>query len=468
MINLPNKRIFVKNHQKNEDKGMLLNFSLENYRSFKERQYFSMEANATEAKPSNAVTLHLDSGEQLRLVKSAAIFGANASGKSNLIRAFYSLRRLLTAASDIEVTKPLSQYAPFLFDKRSAQAEVSFDLQFLHPDDKGLMQKFRYQLVFNAEGIHQEILSYYPKKREQNIFERPFEQKPEEELHKARLGKSFNYKTYELHKKIPFLSIFRKAENYHPLLSKVYAYFETWDIWNLSQTARVGLLRNTMLTELKKQENAAIQDKINRLIRAADTKIKTLKIADIDTRKIDFLERISDENIKEQLSQQLKHELYGVHEVFDSEGKVLDLHDLPFSEESTGTNALVALAYLIFKVLEQGGLLIFDELDTSLHPHISRILVQLFHAPELNPRHAQLIYTTHEVNILDRQMLRTDQVWFAEKDERGRTELYAMQDFEDLRSDTAFDKWYLAGRFGAVPQTPQDIVHSLLGNGKED
>jgi AAA15 family ATPase/GTPase len=111
---------------------------------------------------------------------------------------------------------------------------------------------------------------------------------------------------------------------------------------------------------------------------------------------------------------------------------------------------------LILKALEKGETIIFDELDTSLHPRLSRFLVKLFLNPLSNPNNAQLIFTAHETNLLDKDMLRSDQIWFAEKNERGETLIYSAQDFEGVREDIPFDKWYLAGKFGAIPDI-QDI-----------
>jgi hypothetical protein len=101
--------------------------------------------------------------------------------------------------------------------------------------------------------------------------------------------------------------------------------------------------------------------------------------------------------------------------------------------------------------LELGNTLIVDELDTSLHPFITKMIVMLFQSQTTNPKNAQLIFTTHDVSLLDRDLIRRDQVWIAEKSEKGSTELYSLQDF-DVREDTPFEKWYLAGKFGGLPQ----------------
>jgi AAA15 family ATPase/GTPase len=113
----------------------------------------------------------------------------------------------------------------------------------------------------------------------------------------------------------------------------------------------------------------------------------------------------------------------------------------------------------ILRTLEKGGLMIVDELDTSLHPFITKMIVMIFQSETTNPKNAQLIFTTHDVSLLDRDLIRRDQVWIAEKNEKGSTELYSLQDF-DVREDTPFEKWYLAGKFGGLPKIKS--IESLL------
>ena len=117
-----------------------------------------------------------------------------------------------------------------------------------------------------------------------------------------------------------------------------------------------------------------------------------------------------------------------------------------------GTQSLFVLGAKIIEALEDGSVLIIDELDTSLHSFITKMIVMLFQDPDINKNHAQLIFTTHDISLLDKDLIRKDQVWITEKSEKGETDLYSLQDFENLREDTSFDKWYLSGKFGGVPQ----------------
>ena len=121
---------------------------------------------------------------------------------------------------------------------------------------------------------------------------------------------------------------------------------------------------------------------------------------------------------------------------------------LPFSNESFGTNKLFALAGLIIKIMNQGGVIFFDELDSSLHPMLTKLLINFFHNNHKND--SQLIFTTHETFILNKEF-RSDQIWFTQKNDFGETELFSAQDFEGVREDIPFEKWYLGGKFGAIP-----------------
>jgi hypothetical protein len=125
------------------------------------------------------------------------------------------------------------------------------------------------------------------------------------------------------------------------------------------------------------------------------------------------------------------------------------------------------LGGLILKTLKTGGTIIFDELDTSLHPYVSRFLVLLFLDPMSNPHNAQLIFTTHEPTLMDRNLLRADQIWFADKSNPyGKTEIFSAQDFDGVREDIPFDKWYMAGKFGAIPQISE--INFISSHAKEE
>ncbi len=125
---------------------------------------------------------------------------------------------------------------------------------------------------------------------------------------------------------------------------------------------------------------------------------------------------------------------------------------LAFEQESAGTKVLFALGGAILKILETGGTIFFDELDNSLHPKLCKFLVRLFNNPVTNKKNAQLIFTTHEVTLLDKGIFRKDQIWITDKDKFGNTDLYSIKENSSLRDDMPFDKWYMNGKFGGQPK----------------
>jgi AAA15 family ATPase/GTPase len=141
----------------------------------------------------------------------------------------------------------------------------------------------------------------------------------------------------------------------------------------------------------------------------------------------------------------------GQHSFFNKKNLLHQEAGLSFDEESNGVKTLFSVGGRMLDALSKGETIFVDELETSLHPYLSKVLVSLFQNKRINKKNAQLIFTTHDTNLLDKTLFRKDQVWFAQKDEFGETDLYSLQDYSDVREDTPFDKWYLAGKFGGIP-----------------
>ncbi len=404
---------------------MIISFKVKNFRSIKEEQVFSMEAANTEARPENVRHIQLASGEKLRLLTSAAIFGANASGKSNVVNALGSLFLFLVQTDTIEIDKPIPSYDSFRLQSEMENAPTHFELVFTAEVQKEL-HKFKYTLAYNAEKIIEESLYYYPKKKAALVFMRNSQLlEKDENLHSVKLGDKFGVNLYEVHKKIPFLSIFKKAQNYHTFLSTI---FEGILSIPVSSMGHLSGLRSHTVDQLTSDKNRL--QKLNALLRLADIGFEGIKI---EGKKGD----------------KWQHRLYGVHKKLyaDGEGVIL----FPFSKESEGTKTLFDYGHAVILALDAGIPIIIDELENSLHPHLVLLILQMFQSEKYNPKGAQLIFSTHETEILHKGRLRSDQIWFTEKNANGETTLFSAQDFDDVREDIPFEKWYHAGRFGAVP-----------------
>ena len=441
---------------------MIVEFSVTNFRSIHQKQVFSMVASSAKSKPDNIFEHNISNGDTVTLTKAAVIYGANASGKSNMMRALWALRNLVTTSERIKINEPLSAYDPFLFDAVSVKEPTMFEIIFIAKNN----EKYRYSISFNAQEILKEELFSYPKIKKRELFTRPYEiLEKDNNIHIGRLGKELNHKKYEMHKKIPFLSLFGNANTYHKDISPVYTYFEGLGTWNVANFGSIDMLVSTIKSDIQKEENGWLKEKIEELVRACDTQIQGFQL-DKDSKILDLKQiEYVDKNDQRQYKIVKNEVLFATHFVYENSIKT-GTANLPFKEESLGTNRLFALGGLILKTLKTGGTIIFDELDTSLHPYVSRFLVLLFLDPMSNPHNAQLIFTTHEPTLMDRNLLRADQIWFADKNPYGKTEIFSAQDFDGVREDIPFDKWYMAGKFGAIPQISK--INFISSHAKEE
>ncbi len=421
---------------------MLLEFEIENFRSIKEKQIFSLVAESSKSKPDNVFEQTFFNGDSVRLLKAAVVYGANASGKSNLIKAFDVLRSFVL--TKLSVDKKIPFYAPFLFDETTSNAPTSFALTFIGPKN----HKFRYEVQFNGEEVLHEELNFYPKGQKRNLFKRPIEVKSEGRIHIAKLGQDLKNKELSLFRNQLVLSKFGVDEP-DELLSEVYLYFS--DGIFILEDSYTEILKNDVANWVNK--NIEQQMRMSKLIKVADTKIENISLKEKEIPKA-FVRLVEKLGRPIKIMKDSGYLIYGKHVVHNKSTSKNNKKTtfLPFEEESKGTNVLFALGGKILQTLEKGSILFVDEIDTSLHPKLAKFLVLLFQHPVSNPKNAQLIFTTHETTFLDKDLFRKDQIWFTEKNDFGETDLFSAQDFEDAREDTPFDKWYMAGKFGGIPQ----------------
>jgi len=421
---------------------MILEFSVENFRSIKSRQTFSMVAEPSKIKGDNVFEVSLPKGDSVRLLKTAVIYGANASGKSNLIKALGSLiqliRRRIAGAG-----RSVRGYDPFLFASETIAQPTSYEISFVF---EGV--KYKYKVVYNFSNILEEELIYFPKGQANRIFERLGED--DDLLHKIKLGKDFGNKEVDVFSNQLGINKFG-TDTPHELLTKIYVYFSSIEINNAVNGASDKMQMRRIAQRFSQPENQIYLNRLERLIRVADTKITSLDMLVVEEPVQRLVRNNTTGVIDRAFENRSSKQIYGVHQFYDH-GVAVDTKTLDFDEESDGTKALFWRGGLILEALEQGGILVFDELDNSLHPKLVKFLVKLFSHPMSNPKNAQLIFATHEVTLLDRDLFRTDQIWFAEKNQFGETELFSAQDFEGVREDVPFDKWYMAGKFGGLPK----------------
>jgi AAA15 family ATPase/GTPase len=430
--------IFADIQQKQREYCMLLEFSVSNYRSVKEEQTLSMIAESSQAKPDNITSLELSSGSNLSVLKSAVIYGANASGKSNVVKAFQACISLVKRSATNIVGDAITLYDPFLFDRNTASAPTEFKLLFIGKDTV----KYSYQFSYNKYEIVSETLDYYPKGQRANLFTRNNQEGETTRSHIITLSKNVMNQRIkkEVFKNQLYLSQFGSTI-VHEQLTDVYLFFKDIDVWNTQNPVYTESMQEKLIDELLEPQNEELRKRLTKLIRVSDTKIENVRIS----------KEIAPASLEKPVQTKIEYTLFGKHSFYDRDEKTGD-RELPFREESAGSNILFTIGGFILKKLNNGGILFIDELDNSLHPKLTRFLIKLFNNPVSNPVNAQLVCATHEVTLLDKEMFRMDQVWFTEKNRFGATELYSIKDFDGVREGIPFDKWYYNGKFGGEPK----------------
>jgi AAA15 family ATPase/GTPase len=420
---------------------MLLELKIKNYRSIKEEAVFSMIAESYRSKDMNVFTQAVANDDSVRLLKTAAVWGANASGKTNVIRAMLCLIQLLENPPEVE--KPIEQYDPFQFANDTEHQPVALFLSFIGPNQI----RFEYQIAFNKVSIVEETLSYYPNGKKKECFHRSLNKS--KKIDEGVMGSDWKKKTYNVYKNQLFLSQFGKniADE---TLGSVYSYLTGLRVVNTTDSNILQGVKRDVSKKLL--EKPVLLQRLNKLITQVDIRVEALEIKEIEKEAFQFSKELPSDLV-EKLFNQEKYQVFGKHKYYEN-GVFQRMESLHIAKESHGTQNLFALGGYLFDALDEGAVVFIDELDTSLHPFVAKLIIELFQNEQTNPHHAQLIFTTHDTSLLDETMLRRDQVWFTEKDAYGATELYSLQDIEGVREDSLFEKGYRAGKYKAIPKIP--------------
>ena len=406
---------------------MLIEFSVGNYRSFKDKVTFSMVAANLVSKDKS-----LDENnvfvidKELRLLKSAAIYGANASGKSNLAKALHFMKSFMVNSFKETQSTDKINVEPFRLSTETERKPSYFELVFLMSG-----KKYRYGFEVTQERVISEWLFYVPKVRETKLFERDID-------------------TIEVSKKYNADGI-QKRTRQNALFLSVSAQFNVdlaerlleWTTEKLNIIS--GLHEDNHHYTVECLVNNENRDDIIQLIKKLD-----LGIAEIQVVQKDFTEAIPDE-IRQLIAKQTSISIGTYHRKFDADGNYHSIEKFNLeTHESEGTQKVFALAGLLMNTLRKGKILIIDEFDARLHPLISLAIVRLFNSKETNPNNAQLIFMTHDTNLLDNKIFRRDQIWFTEKNKYAATDLYSLAEYK-IRNDASFESDYIKGRYGAIP-----------------
>lgn len=417
---------------------MLIEFSVTNYRSFKDPQTFSLtKASGKELENSNTFTANTPGKEEL--LRSTALYGPNAAGKSNLLRALYAMRQIVVSSASSKQRGDKLPVVPFKLDPETTNRPSEFEVIIV-------ADGIRYQYGFSADEkrIHEEWLMAFPKGRMQRWFNREWDkakQKYNWEMGSALQGQKLIWQKSTRENAL-FLStaVNLNSEQLQPIYD-----------WFRKKLRVVGASNWHLLTAMLCQQKDK-KEKVLDFLKAADLDIFDVEV---EMDKFDPKRHLADDlpdAVKEYIAKDMQNEdiiseIKTQHIRSDGEIVSFDLGD----DESDGTDRIFSFAGPWIESLEKGFVLIVDELHNSLHPKLVKFLVQLFHSDKTNKKNAQLIFTTHETSILNESKLfRRDQVWFCEKDNAKATQLFSLTDFS-ARKDENVERRYLSGRYGALP-----------------
>lgn len=416
---------------------MLVEFSVKNFKSFKDKVTFSMEAaTGTENEKNIISTPNINE----RILKSTAIYGANASGKTNLINAFTAAILMIRKSNNRQVGEKLTEMEPFAFDEKAKLEPCEFEFVFYAKE-----MKYIYGFIADKEKVYEEYLYQYFTAKPTRIFERT--NVNEYKFLQADEGKLNAIKTQNIDNKL-FLAT-ATTWNYDKTKEPY-----LWFAKNID-TYTGGMLLNDFVVESYNNKDGGEELKkfALKLLNEADIVIKDFSV-EIEERDVDsnMMILLKNFNIPSQILPQKQRnvKIRMTHEVINDNGNMKS-YELNFNNESSGTQILFSFAPILKDVFENGKILVIDEIERSLHPNLVEMIIKFFHNPQINKGNAQLIFNTHDTNLLSLDIFRRDQIWFAEKDpQKGATVLYPLDDFS-VRKNENIQKGYLNGRYGAIP-----------------
>jgi uncharacterized protein len=396
---------------------MLLEFTVGNFLSFKDKKTFSLEAGGIKTVlPDNVVQ-----NGKYKVLRSAAIYGANSSGKSNFVKALDFMVNTVKNSSKLNSIDKLGA-KPFLLNTETENQPCSFEILFTEGESR-----YRYGFELDNDKIHSEWLF---------ILE-------------ANSKKEVPYFVREL-EGIGVADVFEEAKGLESKTRDNGLFIPLVDQFNskVAKTVMYNISRIEVLSGIDHNSAIVMTDVLYKY--------------DVDKVLIEsFINKLNlgfdNFTVKDDSDMSFRKRIKTIHKKYNKKGEFVSNFEFDLNEqESSGTNKLFDLSGDIVFALMYGRVLIIDELDSKLHPILTQEIIKLFNNLETNPRNAQLIFATHDTNLLGANLFRRDQIWFTEKDEVEATDLYSLLEFKDsdgksVRNDRSFEADYIRGRYGAIP-----------------
>ncbi len=409
---------------------MLIQFRFKNFKSFRDDTILDLSATKITEHSDRVISVGYE-----KLLPTAAIFGANASGKSNVIDAFrYMMTYVMDSFSygddpdDKKAKNKKPKYTPFLFDSTSRNAESSFEVYFMDTEEHDY-KSYNYGFTLNQDGVIEEWLN--SKTKSARKYTQVFYRNGNELDLSGLPEKSQELIRISLNKEALIVSLGAKLRV--KKLKVVRDWFYNTNFANFGDPYENAYL-STLIPDGFVEEKS-VQDKVVTYFSSFDSSIIGFHV-----------EVINDED-----KGRRHYNIDTIHHMSDG-----GTTSIPLEEESGGTQKMFALYPALQDTLEYGGVLFVDELNARLHPLLVRNILITFLDPKINANHAQIVFTTHDAWQLSNDLLRRDEIWFTEKDASGVSTLYSLADFVDddgdkIRKDESYEKNYLLGKYGGIP-----------------
>lgn len=408
---------------------MLIRFSFKNFKSFKNENCLDMEATSLKEHEYNVAKT--DNGEYLKV---SAIYGANASGKTNVLQAFDYMKKRILVTDDSKKNSPIDEENIYSFMINNDP--IALEVEILAKNNK--IYKYGFEVLKDT------IISEWLFEKRVNKFYAIFER----ENNNVSMKPNKISDLVNIDERTLFLNIFSKIDRNNEDFSNVYDWFVNSMYLDLGNPNFERFINNRVSLKILSDEN--YKKELLKFIKTFDSGIEGIKTTP------DSIEAVKSNN--------------GIIDIeVIHRGENGELKALPFYLESNGTRKMFHLFDFFMDALKNGMVLFVDELDAKLHPLLTRYIINLFHNSDTNKSNGQLIYSTHDTVNLNKETFRRDEIWFAEKDKDGISEIYALSDYilEDdknvgkkVRNDATYNKDYLTGRYGAIPVLEEfDIIH---------
>ena len=408
---------------------MLIRFSFKNFKSFKNENCLDMEATSLKEHEYNVAKT--ENGEYLKV---SAIYGANASGKTNVLQAFDYMKKRILVSDDSKKNSPIDEENIYSFMINNNP--IALEVEILAKNNK--IYKYGFEVLKDT------IISEWLFEKRVNKFYAIFER----ENNNVSMKPNKISDLVNIDERTLFLNIYSKIDRNNEDFSNVYDWFVNSMYLDLGNPNFERFINNRVSLKILSDEN--YKKELLKFIKTFDSGIEGIRTTP------DSIEAVKNNN--------------GIIDIeVLHRGENGELKALPFYLESNGTRKMFHLFDFFMDALKNGMVLFVDELDAKLHPLLTRYIINLFHNSQTNIGNGQLIYSTHDTVNLNKETFRRDEIWFAEKDKDGISEIYALSDYilEDdknagkkVRNDATYNKDYLTGRYGAIPVLEEfDIIH---------